>query len=191
MTFFRPGKSLTFFRRERAQRAEHDLRLHVATTIEEKGSWVIYRRARRDENGLPILATSTKENRSSEALVGANSSLKYLFDDHMVKLYISKGQTFHEFGSVEKQGDTRTDVVKFFGAHDCVSHLSQNNYEMPDEHDKLIVPVYDLEGELFSPLRVKELYDIASCEPYRLDNSGRVEFFELNTMTKNTNSHRL
>ncbi len=191
-SFYTSGqKTVNFFTQTTRSSTEHDVRQKVSEIIKEKGSWVIVRRARRDTSGAPILANATLNNRSSEALVGTNKGMRFLFDDRLVQMYISRGQTFHEFGSVESYGDNRTDVVKHFLEYDCISRFEENNYAMLDEHDKIIVPLYDLEGNLKSPLEIREIHDIASCEPYRLDGAGRVEFFEINLMTQHNSSHRL
>jgi len=54
---------------------------------------------------------------------------------------------------------------------------------MPDAYDKIILPEFNIEGELTSPLKVRLRFDIGSVEPYRLSAFGRVEFFKINLLS--------
>lgn len=150
---------------------------------EDRGSFLIYRRVRRDLSGNPILSNSTLTNRSAEAVFGTNKGMKYLFDDHLVVGYVSQGSTFHDTGVVKEYGDSRTDKNTLFLEHDVLKKIINNNYNFPDEFDKILMPKIDLDGNIISPLECFLKYDIGSCEPYRLDGHGQVEFFKINLIS--------
>ena len=172
---------------------EPDLRKEIKRILydESRGSYLIYRRVRRDAQGNPIIADSSLSNRSVEATYGTNKGMKYLFDDHMIVGYISEGSTFHDTGIVKEYGDSRTDKNTLFLEYDVLLKISNNHNDMPDEFDKILVPHVDLDGNISSPLKCSLKYDIGSCEPYRLDKSGRVEFFKINLVSNMDDSVRL
>lgn len=150
---------------------------------EARGSFLIYRRVRREINGNPILANSTLTNRSAEATFGTNKGMKYLFDDHLVVGYVSQGSTFHDTGVVKEYGDSRTDKNTLFLEHDVLKKITNNNTDFPDEFDKILMPKVDLDGNIISPLQCFLKYDVGSCEPYRLDKNGQIEFFKINLIS--------
>jgi hypothetical protein len=173
--------------------AEHDLRheLKVILHDERRGGYFIYRRVRRDENGLPILASSTLTNRSAEATFKTNKGMKYLFDDHLIIGYLSEGTTHHDTGSVKGLGDSRTDKITLFLEYDFLYKITNNLKDMPDPFDIIIVPETDINGKLTSPLKCFTKYDIGSPEAYRLDARGRVEFFRVNLISNMDDSIQL
>ena len=59
------------------------------------------------------------------------------------------------------------------------------------DNEEIIIPKFDLEGNISSPLRVEELYNITSVEPYRLDGNGRIEYHKLNLLSKHERSFQL
>lgn len=164
---------------------EPDLRAEIKRILytEKRGSFYIYRRVRRDGNGIPIMASNVLQNRSAEASYGVNKGMKYLFDDYMVVGYRSEGSTFHETGVVKEYGDSRKDLQTVYLEHDVLYKITNNLRDMPDEYDKIIEPDYDIDGNLVSPLKMREKFDIGSCEPYRLDGQGRVEYYKLNLVS--------
>lgn len=172
---------------------EPDLRSEFKKVLydENRGSFFVYRRVRRNENGNPILASSTLTNRSAEALYGTNKGMKYLFDDHIVTGYISQASTFHDTGFVKEYGDSRTDKNTLFLEHDVLFKITSNLNDIPDEFDKILVPDIDLNGKIKSPLKCLFKYDIGSSESFRLDNNGRIEFFKLNLISNMDDSIRL
>lgn len=165
--------------------ADIDLRKQLTKILsqEKRGSFFIYRRVRRDSKGYPIVADSSLTNRSAEPTFGTNKGMKYLFDDYTVRGYLSTGSTFHEPGKVVKYGDSRTDSGMLFLEYDSLYKITGNNRDLPDSYDKLILPDYNIEGELISPLKVRLRYDIGSAEPYRLQEFGRVEFIKINLLS--------
>lgn len=195
MSFYRKGKGTGnfFFTKSTAAAGEPGVREEVAKIIqsETRGSLLVYRRIRRDAEGNPILSSSAKGTRSSEALFKNNEGIRYLFDDHMIRGYIALDLVYHEPGKVKEYGDSRTDNKAIFLEADVLSKIYDDTFAKPDALDKLIIPEYDIEGKLASPLAIREMYDIGSVEPYRLDGTGRVEFFKINVMTKFDKSNRL
>lgn len=172
---------------------EPDLRDELATILhkEKRGSYLIYRRVRRDANGYAILAPSTLTNRSGEATFGTNKGMKYLFDDHLVIGYISEGSTFHDTGVIKAYGDSRTDKNTLFLEWNFLYKITNNLNDMPHTDDKILVPELDINGNLKSPLKCFMRYDLGSPEPYRLDNHGRVEFFKINLISNMDDSVQL
>jgi hypothetical protein len=195
MSFYNKGKGFDrfFISKTAAVVGESDIRAEVSKIIhdESRGSVVVYRRARRDPKGNPILATATRETRSSEALFKNNEGMRYLFDDHLIKGYISIGQSYHAPGQIKTYGDSRTDNTEIYLEAEVLSTLYNDSFTKPDEHDQMIIPEYDIEGILRSPLAIEEMYDITSVEDYRLDGVGRVEFFKINVKSKFDKSNRL
>jgi hypothetical protein len=172
---------------------EPDLRHELRRILYEegRGSYFIYRRARRDTAGKPILAESTISNRSAEATFGTNKGMKYLFDDYLVTGYLSEGTTFHDTGTVKSYGDSRTDKITLFLEYDVLFKKTNNTKDLPDTFDKILVPEIDINGNLTSPLKCSTKYDLGSPEPYRLNSHGRVEFFRLNLISNMDDSFQL
>lgn len=172
---------------------EPDLRKELAVVLhdESRGSYLIYRRTRRDVDGNAMLATSTLTNRSAEATFGTNKGLKYLFDDHIVIGYISEGSTFHDTGTVKDYGDSRTDKNTLFLEWDVIYKMTNNLGDMPHTDDKILVPELDVNGNIASPLKCFIRYDVGSPERYRLDHHGRVEFFKINLISNMDDSVQL
>ena len=48
---------------------------------------------------------------------------------------------------------------------------------IPNRFDRIIQLQKDLEGNILSPSTTREVYEILSVEPYRLDNNGRIEYY--------------
>lgn len=195
MSFYSKGKGSDpfFTSRKVAVIGESDIRAEISKIIhdESRGSVIVYRRARRDESGNVILANATKQTRSSEALFKNNEGMRYMFDDHLIKGYISIGSNYHDPGVIKQYGDSRTDNASIFLEAEVLSSIYSDTFTKPDEHDQIIVPEYDIEGVLRSPLTIEEVYDITSTEDYRLDGVGRIEFFKLNIKSKFDKSNRL
>lgn len=162
-----------------------DLRKELTKILsaEKEGSFFVYRRVRRDSQGHPIIADSSLTNRSAEPTFGTNKGMKYLFDDYTIRGYLSEGSTFHEPGKVVKYGDSRTDSGMLFVEFDTLYKITGSKLDMPDAYDKIILPEFNIEGELTSPLKVRLRFDIGSVEPYRLSAFGRVEFFKINLLS--------
>ena len=142
----------------------------------------VYRRIRRDEDGFPLLADEVKNNRSAEKLFKTNSSMKYLFDDYIVVGHFALAG-YHESGQVKEYGDSRTEQKILFVDYNIISQITNNPKDIPDELDKVIIPRFDVDGNIISPLWIKEQYDIGSTEAYRLDESGRVEYVKINLLS--------
>lgn len=176
---------------------EPSIRDEVTKIIREegRGAYYIYRRARRDSEGRPVLSPTTTSNRSRESDFdipsNASETMGYLFDDHVVLGYIDLTMGDHLPGKVQSAGDSRNEDKALILEWNVLSSITGNNTEMPDEHDQIIIPRYDLDGNIVSPLRVSELYNIASVEAFRLDGTGRIEYHKLNLISKSERSHRL
>lgn len=195
MSFFNKGKGFGnfFFSTSTAKVGEPSIREEVEKIIhtEKRGSVLVYRRVRRDTEGHPVLSSAARSTRSSESLFKNNEGMKFLFDDHIVKGYINQDQTYHDPGKVKTYGDSRTDQVIIYLEADVMSSISDDLFDMPDEHDKIIIPEFNIEGILRSPLAISEAYDITTVEPFRLDGTGRVEFFKLQLKSQHDRSNRL
>ena len=185
MDFYKNSKIKNPYSQSKLVLGEPDLRSELKNILfkEDRGSFVVYRRVRRDQEGTPILSESTLTNRSAEATYGTNKGMKYLFDDHLIICYLSQGSNFHETGLVKEYGDSRTDKTTIFLEHDVIKKITGSISDFPDEFDKILVPKIDLDGSIISPLKCFLKYDIGSCEHYRLNNNGQVEFFKLNLVS--------
>jgi hypothetical protein len=175
-----------FFTPDKAMKKEPDLRYELKKIIyqENRGQYVVYRRARRDENQAPILSNAANSNRSSEVLFKGNEGMKYLFDDYLIQGVLALSGINHETGVVKGYGDSRTDGRVLYLEHDILSRATNNSFDMPDEHDKIIVPMYDIEGKLKSPLTIDEQFQVGVVEPFRLNSIGRIEYFKLRLLSQ-------
>lgn len=193
MDFYKKISSKNPYRTSDVVYGEPDLRSELAKIlhVEKRGSYLIYRRVRRDSKGNAILADSTLTNRSAEAVYGTNKGMKYLFDDHIVIGYISEASTFHETGVVKPYGDSRVDKNTLYLEWDVIYKMTGSMNDMPHTDDKILVPELDLDGNLISPLKCFMRYELGSPEPYRLDNRGRVEFFKINLISSMDDSIQL
>jgi hypothetical protein len=173
--------------------SEPNMRDELAKILhtENRGGYYIYRRVRRDSDGCPMLEPSVLNNRSGEASHGVNSGMRYLFDDHMVIGYLSRGSNFHETGNVKEYGDSRKDLTTVYLEYDVLHKITGSLTDMPDEYDKILEPQYDINGKLISPLKINIQYDIGSSEPYKLDKDSRIEYFKLNLVSKMDKSIKL
>ena len=176
---------------------EPSIRDEVIKLIEEekRGSYIIYRRARRDDNGAPRFSPTRENNRSREANydipTNVSETMGYLFDDIPMRGLLNLSSSNHSTGRVIMAGDTRDDNHRLYLPYNMFSRLTGSLTAMPDEHDQIIIPRSDIEGKVISPLRIELLFNITTAETFRLDNIGRVEFFALSLMSKNERSHRL
>jgi hypothetical protein len=194
MSFFGKGKTTShFFHKPSGLIGELDLRKELKKIIydEKRGDYVVYRRARRDAHGVPMLANSSAGNRSTEILYSNNQGVRFLFDDYLIQGVIATESATHPPGTVKPYGDSRTDGRDVFVEHDILSRYTNNRFDIPDEHDKIIIPVFDIEGKLKSPLEVYEYFDIGSVETYRLNDTGRVEYFKIRLLTKAESDYKL
>ena len=176
---------------------EPDIRSEIKGIIsdENRGSLMVYRRARRDEQGKPIPASSRRENRSREIVHGIPSNdgqtMGYLFDDHIIRGYIDLSSLNHHSGTVKPYGDSRVENKVVFLEYDCLSRITENNTDMPDQKDQIILPKIDLDGNILSPLQASEIYTIGTVEHFRLDGAGRIEYHKLSLISKPEKSFRL
>lgn len=192
MFSFNKGKIFEkFFQPNKGIKKEPDLRFELKKIIytESRGQYIVYRRARRDANQVPMLSNSAGSNRSSETLFKGNEGMRYLFDDYLIQGVLALGGINHETGVVKGYGDSRTDGRVLYLEHDILSRATNNSFDMPDEHDKIIVPMYDIEGKLKSPLSVDEEFNVGVVEPFRLNSIGRVEYFKLRLLSQFDRSH--
>lgn len=177
--------------------SEPDIREEMRKIIEDehRSSYFVYRRARRDLNGLPILSPTRMNNRSREVNydipTSASESMGYLFDDHIILGYLAESYADHEPGRILSAGDSRNEDKSLFLQYDVLSSITGDSYDMPDEIDQIIIPRFDVEGRIQSPIRIRELYNITSVEPYRLDGNGRIEYHKLNLLSKHERSYRV
>ena len=192
MKFYTQTASKNPYSRSGARLGEPDLRNELKEILykEKRGMYLIYRRVRRDQKGNAILHSGV-QNRSAEATIDTNKGMKYLFDDYLVVGYVSEADTFHETGMVKRYGDSRTDKTTLFLEHDFLYKITGDNKQLPHTDDKILVPEYDIDGNLISPLKCHMRYDLGSPEAYRLDNMGRVEFFKINLVSNMDDSIQL
>lgn len=195
--FYNGKKAISLFSRANQAVGEPDIRQEIKRIFETEGraSYYIYRRARRDDNGLPILSPTRMNNRSREANydvpTNASETMGYLFDDYMVLGYFAETYADHEAGRILPAGDSRHDDKALYLQWDVLSSITDNLFDMPDQIDQIIVPKFDVNGNIASPLRVEELYNITSVEAYRLDGNGRIEYHKLNLLSKHERSFQL
>ena len=192
MGFFNKGEvHSTFYKIPEIKIKDIDIRHEIKKIIykEKRGQYVVYRRARRDADGLPMLSNAANANRSGEVVYANNEGMRYLFDDYLILGMISLGNINHETGKVESYGDSRNDGRVLYLEHDILSKATKNAFDMPDEHDKIIVPKYDTEGQIGSKIQVDEVFNVGVVEPFRLEATGRVEYYKMRLLGQMDKGH--
>lgn len=169
---------------------EPDIREEIHRIIhnEKRGSYLVYRRARRDEKGTPILSPTRQNNRSRETNfdipTNISDSMGYLFDDIVTIGLLNLSLPDHLAGKVQMPGDIRNDNQLVYFPYDVLKKITGSETDMPDPIDQILFPKRDLEGDVLSPLQIEAVYNITSVEPFRLDQQGRVEFFRVTLKSK-------
>jgi hypothetical protein len=169
--------------------SEIDLRAELTELLRanQRGTWFLYRHARMDANGKPIKHPYVNETRSGEPPIDVgqmdSTDRGYLYDDYMVFGYMNHSQAYSIYKKKEKAGDSTVDYRTVYLEYDVVREATGRDDLLPTKFDRIIRVEKDLSGKVQSPLQIKEKYDILSVDPYRLDSSGRIEYYRLRVIS--------
>lgn len=163
---------------------EPDIRAELKMILQEerKGTEVIYRRARRDENRNPVLCECRKNNRNNEAdSYGCRvcKGMGYLFDDYPLFGYLNSSQTEEDRGRIRSFGNKETQSEVIYLEYDCIFRYTNNRLDLPDKYDMIWLPLKDIEGKIISPLRPETMYNVQVVDPFKLDSNGRIEYYKI------------
>lgn len=159
-----------------------DLRkeLNKILYTENQGSEVIFRRAKL-ENGHPKKCACTLNNRSREAskdiACDKCGGMGYYYSDILTRTYINHSQAYSIYKKGKPEGDSQIEYRTAYFEWDFILNAINDGYNIPTRFDRIIELEKDLSGKIISPTRAREVYEILSVDPYRLDNNGRIEYY--------------
>lgn len=162
-----------------------DIRRELSIIIDDEQRSVpaIYRRVRRDANGIPVISPDRLDNRSgvpsSDVPSRDGADIGYLFDDYFVMVFMPSDTAETSAIKALAAGGSKTKTKDAYLKYDCLSTYTGNKKDIPDEKDVLLIPEQDINGMLTTPIRVKESCKINSVDVMRLEGYGRVEFYKL------------
>ena len=163
---------------------EVDIRKEVHDILysSNRGAEVIYRRAQL-ENGAPKRCECTKTSRSQEAnkdIPCANcGGMGYYYNDILTRTYINNSQAYSIYKKFKPAGEVQTEYKTSYFEWDFIKNSLDDGDNIPNRFDRIIQLKKDLDGKIISPSTVREVYEILSVDPYRLDNNGRIEYYRV------------
>jgi len=156
--------------------------IHDLLYTDDTGTEVIFRRAR-IENGVPKKCECTKTSRSNEANkdIPCNNcnGLGYYYSDIVVRTYINHSQAYSIHTRFKPEGTHQTEWKTAYFEWDFIKNALDDGDNIPNRFDSIIQIKKDLNGKILSPSSVREIYEILSVEPYRLDSNGRIEYYRI------------
>lgn len=176
-------KSSDLFTRKNKTGKEIDLRseLNELLAVDKKNTWFLYRRVRLDANGLPVRHPEVFNNRNGEVIRDINSAVATnngnLFDDYVVPGYLSHAQSYSTVNRFREPGEVKTDNKTAYFRYDFLEEITGIKDSIPNLYDKIYQVRIGIEGEVMSPIQIYKSYDVLSIDPYRLDSSGRIEYY--------------
>lgn len=143
---------------------------------------ILYRRAIFDESGKLARCPCTLNNRSNEPDIDIRCSqcegMGYKFKDYIVYGFINHSQAYAENLRFQKEGAQYQDFKTVYLEWDSLKKQTNSDL-IPNRYDRIIQLEQDLAGAILSPSKIRIMYAIQSVDPYRLDNSGRIEYYRL------------
>lgn len=147
---------------------------------ENRGEDMIYRRVK-FENGIPKRCECTKTSRSQEAnkdIPCLNcSGLGYYYNDIIARTYMNHSQAYSIHKRFKAEGEQQIEYRTVYFEWDFLKNSINDGDNIPNRFDRLIELNKDLSGNISSPTKEREVYEFLSVDPYRLDNSGRIEYY--------------
>ena len=154
--------------------------IHDLLYTNDRGAEIVYRRTRL-EDGVPKRCECTKTSRSQEAnkdIPCVNcSGLGYYYSDIVTRTYINHSQAYSIHKKFKPEGESQTEYKTCYLEWDFIKNALDDGDNIPNRFDRIIQLKKDLSGKILSPSSVREIYEILSVEPYRLDNNGRIEYY--------------
>ena len=172
-----------------ASRPELDLRAELDELLEgdRKGTWMMFRRVRMSDKGLPVKHPDVYSNRNGEMsrdiLSSGSTNNGNLYDDHIVLGFMNHSQAYSITNRFKSQGESMVDYRTVYFKYNFLTEVANDPIAIPTVLDKIVRLKQDLEGNLISPSQVIERYDILSVDPYRLDSLGRIEYYRIRVIS--------
>ena len=151
-----------------------------------KGQTVVFRRMRRkegvvypsSEQDLVLSPAINPETQVADTVYPNqwSDSERYMFDDYLVTTYRT-----NLFSILDREKTLEVGLLQ-----DTTSVFFFEHWLMPTRYDIILLPIFDKDGVIENPVRIKERYDISMTEPLRAD-TGRIEFWRCIT-NKNLSS---
>lgn len=147
---------------------------------ENEGSEVIYRRAKL-ESGHPKKCVCTLNNRSREPskdiACDKCNGMGYYYSDILTRAFINHSQAYSVYKRAKKEGDSQVEYKTSYFEWNFILNTVNDGHNIPTRFDRIIELEKDLAGKIISPTKAREVYEILSVDPYRLDNNGRIEYY--------------
>lgn len=138
-----------------------------------KGQWAVFQKVKRDEKNLPIKSSFTfqisEEGKHNNNAPGTTRT-GYLCDEYWVRVMLRPAGRFI--------ADEVTNPTGSIGTNRIVILMSGKEEHIPEEHDFIIMPKTDSEGNVLSPVTPYESWKITVPYHKALDN-GRIEYHAL------------
>lgn len=150
---------------------------------EDRGTEIIFRRTQLDDKGHPKQCECKKNNRSREADKDIQchmcNGFGYYYTDLVTRTLINHSQAYAIYKKHKREGESQVEYKTCYFEWDFLKNVINDGDNIPNRYDKVIQLRKDLDGEILSPSTVREMYEILSVEPYRLDNNGRIEYYRV------------
>jgi len=149
---------------------------------DDQGEWVIYRRAQ-IENGHPKRCKCRDGHRSGEAdrdipCIDCDG-MGYYYNDILTRTYINNSQAYSIYQKYKQEGKTQVEYRTSYFEWDFIKKALDDGDNIPNKFDRIIQIKKDIHGKILSPSTLREVYEILSVDPYRLDNNGRIEYYRV------------
>lgn len=166
--------------------SEVDLRKDLDELLNKRGELVILRRATM-EDGSPRRCECRKNSRSNEPDLDIKcqicNGLGYVSKDFLLKTYFNHSLAYSVYRRDKPAGSAAPEPRTIYFRYDALKEAGESGDFIPNRYDRVLRLEYGLEGNLISPLKLREQYNILSVDPYRLDNNGRMEYYRLRIMS--------
>lgn len=146
--------------------------IHGSKNESPKGRWVVVQNLRRNANGDPIKSPfafyNSQEGNHRLQDNASTTRTGYLCDEHWLRTIIIPSGRFALDEVQAPIGNLETNRIVFL-----VSGLDEH---YPKQHDLIITPKIDIDGNILSPVTPDVIYVATLLYPKTLDN-GRVEYY--------------
>jgi hypothetical protein len=147
---------------------------------QDQGTHIVYRRVK-FENGVPKKCECTKANRGHEPdkdiPCESCGGMGYYYNDILTRTYINHSQAYSIHTKHRAEGTSQIEYKTAYLEWDFIKNAIDDGDNIPNRFDRIIQLNKDLSGKILSPSTAREFYEILSVDPYRLDNSGRIEYY--------------
>lgn len=194
---YKSGQASKHLYKEKTVDAEVDLREEFEELLktDARDTWFLYRKIRVDESGNPVKHPDIFDNRSGEmprdVLSRGSTNNGNMYDDYMVRGYLNHSQAYSITNRFKDAGESKPDYKTFYLDYNFLEAATGVDGFYPSVFDKIIQVRLDKEGNVLSPLKVFKSFDILSVDPYRLDSSGRIEYYRFRLISVIDESFRV